>query len=62
LNSFNLLRQAKKAMNPIIFADVPNMSMIRVGGTYYMSTTTMHISLEVPIMKSKDLVNLKLVN
>ena len=25
--------------NPIIFADVPDMSMIRVGDTYYMSRT-----------------------
>src|SRR6201989_3010595 len=50
-----------KANNPIIFADVPDMSMIRVGHTYYMSSTTMHMSPGVPIMKSKDLVNWKLV-
>ncbi len=48
--------------NPVIFADVPDMSMIRVGETYYMSSTTMHMSPGVPIMKSKDLVNWKLVN
>lgn len=48
--------------NPIIFADVPDMSMIRVGDTYYMSSTTMHMSPGVPIMKSKDLVNWKLIN
>lgn len=51
-----------KATNPIIFADVPDMSMIRVGDTYYMSSTTMHMNPGVPIMKSKDLVNWKLVN
>ena len=51
-----------QAQNPIIFADVPDMSMIRVGDTYYMSSTTMHMSPGVPIMKSKDLVNWKLVN
>ena len=28
--------------------------MIRVGDTYYMSSTTMHLSPGVPIMKSKD--------
>jgi beta-xylosidase len=48
--------------NPIIFADVPDMSMIRVGDVYYMSSTTMHMSPGVPIMKSKDLVNWHLVN
>jgi beta-xylosidase len=52
----------QKAHNPIIFADVPDMSMIRVGATYYMSSTTMHMSPGVPIMKSKDLVNWQLVS
>ena len=51
-----------QAQNPIIFADVPDMSMIRVGNTYYMSSTTMHMSPGVPIMKSTDLVNWKLVS
>jgi beta-xylosidase len=50
-----------KAQNPIIFADVPDMSMIRVGDTYYMSSTTMHMSPGLPIMKSKDLVNWKTI-
>ena len=49
------------AQNPIIFADVPDMAMIRVGDTYYMSSTTMHLSPGVPIMKSKDLVNWSLL-
>jgi beta-xylosidase len=50
-----------QATNPVIFADVPDLSMIRVGDTYYMSSTTMHFNPGVPIMKSKDLVNWKLV-
>jgi beta-xylosidase len=54
--------QVHKAQNPIIFADVPDMAMIRVGDTYYMSSTTMHMSPGLPIMKSNDLVNWKLVN
>ncbi|SKC63759.1 glycoside hydrolase family 43 protein [Ohtaekwangia koreensis] len=53
---------AQKATNPIIFADVPDMSMIRVGKNYYMSSTTMHMNPGVPIMKSTDLVNWKLIN
>ena len=52
----------KQAQNPIIYADVPDMSMIRVGDTYYMSSTTMHMSPGVPIMKSKDLVNWEMLN
>ena len=59
---FVLRLPAQKAHNPIIFADVPDMSMIRVGNTYYMSSTTMHMSPGVPIMKSTDLVNWKMVN
>ena len=49
--------QQQAATNPVIFADVPDMSMIRVGDVYYMSSTTMHMSPGIPIMKSKDLVN-----
>src|SRR5215510_5514080 len=48
--------------NPVIFADVPDMAMMRVGDTYYMSSTTMHMSPGVPIMKSKDLINWSIVN
>jgi beta-xylosidase len=51
-----------KAQNPIIHADVPDMSMIRVGDTYYMASTTMHMSPGLPIMKSTDLVNWELVS
>ena len=51
---------AQTAHNPIIYADVPDLSMIRVGKTYYMSSTTMHMSPGVPLMKSTDLVNWQL--
>src|SRR5450759_4920035 len=54
--------QVKKSQNPVIFADVPDMSMVRVGDTYYMSSTTMHMSAGVPIMTSKDLVNWTLIS
>src|ERR1700759_3214925 len=59
---FALNAHAQKATNPIIYADVPDMSMIRVGNNYYMSSTTMHMSPGVPIMKSTDLVNWKIVS
>lgn len=48
------------ARNPVIWADVPDVSIMRVGDTYYMSSTTMHMSPGLPIMKSKDLVNWRL--
>lgn len=51
-----------QAVNPVIHADVPDLSMIRVGDTYYMSSTTMHMSPGLPIMKSKDLINWQLLN
>ncbi|MCP9753472.1 glycoside hydrolase 43 family protein [Ferruginibacter sp. HRS2-29] len=58
----NITAQVQQATNPVIFADVPDMSIIRIGKTYYMSSTTMHMSPGVPIMRSEDLVNWKLVN
>jgi beta-xylosidase len=53
---------AQAQHNPLIFADVPDLSMIRVGDVYYMSSTTMHMSPGVPVMKSTDLVNWRLVS
>lgn len=62
LTAFGGRAQKSKAHNPVIYADVPDLSMIRVGDTYYMSSTTMHMNPGVPIMKSNDLINWKLVN
>ena len=53
--------QAEPARNPVIWADVPDVAVIRVGYTYYMSSTTMHMSPGLPMMKSKDLVNWELI-
>jgi len=50
------------ARNPILWADVPDLAIIRVGDTYYTSSTTMHLSPGLPIMKSGDLVNWKIVS
>jgi beta-xylosidase len=52
--------KAEPDSNPIIHADVPDIAIIRVEDTYYMSSTTMHLSPGLPIMKSKDLVDWKL--
>lgn len=53
--------QARQTQNPVIWADVPDVAVIRVGDAYYMSSTTMHMSPGLPIMKSKDLVNWRLI-
>jgi beta-xylosidase len=52
---------AADARNPILWADVPDCAVIRVGDVYYMSSTTMHMSPGLPIMKSRDLVTWQLV-
>jgi beta-xylosidase len=52
---------AETVQNPIIWADIPDPSIVRVDSEYYMSHTTMHMAPGVPIMKSKDLVNWRTV-
>jgi len=52
---------AATARNPIIWADVPDMCMVRVGENYYMASTTMHLSPGLPLMKSRDLVNWEII-
>jgi beta-xylosidase len=54
--------QPDPAHNPLIWADVPDIAIMRVGKTYYMSSTTMHMSPGLPIMKSTDLVNWRMAS
>lgn len=54
-------KEINEARNPIIWADFPDPAVIRVGDTYYMSNTTMHMCPGLPIMKSKNLVNWEMV-
>ena len=48
--------------NPIIWADVPDIDVIRVGDTFYMVSTSMHSMPGCPIMKSKDLAHWELAH
>lgn len=41
--------------NPIINADVPDMSVCRAGDHFYMISTTMHLMPGAPIMRSADM-------
>jgi xylan 1,4-beta-xylosidase len=54
--------QAATVSNPVMWADIPDPAIVRVGSNYYMSHTTMHFAPGVPIMKSADLVNWKTVS
>ncbi|MBB3108020.1 beta-xylosidase [Paenibacillus phyllosphaerae] len=48
--------------NPVIWADVPDVSVIRVGSTFYMVSTSMHTMPGCPIMKSQNLKHWEIVN
>jgi len=48
---------AGKIDNPMLWADVPDPDVIRVGDTFYMVSTTMHLMPGAPVMASKDLKN-----
>ena len=43
--------------NPMLWADTPDPDVIRVGDTFYLVTTTMHLMPGAPVMASKDLKN-----
>lgn len=55
------LQAQEYASNPNIWADVPDMSVLRVNDYYYMSSTTMHMVPGVPVMRSKNLVDWEIV-
>jgi len=46
-----------KIHNPMLWADCPDPDVIRVGDTFYMVTTTMHLMPGAPVMASRDLKN-----
>ncbi|MCH5308742.1 MAG: glycoside hydrolase 43 family protein [Prevotella sp.] len=43
--------------NPMLWSDVPDPDVIRVGDYFYLVSTTMHLMPGAPIMRSKDLAN-----
>lgn len=48
--------------NPIINADVPDMSVCRAGKYFYMVSTTMHLMPGCPVMRSTDMKTWKTVS
>ena len=51
-----------KIQNPMLWADVPDPDIIRVGDTFYLVSTTMHLMPGAPVMRSKDLKNWETVS
>ena len=49
-------------LNPVIYADVPDMDIVRVDNDFWMVSTTMHFMPGAPIMHSTDLVHWETVN
>ncbi len=47
---------------PTVFSDIPDCDIIRVGGYYYMVSTTMNMVPGAPIMRSSDLVHWQIVS
>lgn len=45
------------ALEPTLWADVPDLAMCRVGARYYMVSTTMHFNPGIPVMVSTNLVD-----
>lgn len=48
--------------NPVLRMDYPDPEVIRVGDSFYMTTTSTHFMPGVPIMKSKDLKNWEVIS
>ncbi len=47
--------------NPIVYSDLPDPSVVRVGDDYYMTSTTMHFAPAVAVLHSKDLVGWEII-
>ena len=48
--------------NPVINLDYPDPEVIRVGDTYYMTTTSVHFTPAIPILRSRDLKHWNIVS
>lgn len=48
--------------NPVLWSDVPDPDVIRVGDDFYLISTTMHLMPGAPVMHSKDLVNWEIIS
>ncbi len=47
--------------NPIVYADLPDPTIVRVGDDYYMVSTTMHFCPSNVVLHSKDMVGWEII-
>ncbi|SDG93489.1 MULTISPECIES: glycoside hydrolase 43 family protein [unclassified Duganella] len=52
---------AAEYANPVLYADYSDPDVIRVDNDYFMVASSFHFSPGIPILKSKDLVNWKII-
>lgn len=52
-----LSKQGTPYTNPLIWADLPDLSITRSGKNFYLISTTMHLMPGAPVMTSRDLVH-----
>ncbi|WP_211481691.1 glycoside hydrolase family 43 protein [Arachidicoccus rhizosphaerae] len=57
-----LAQKSTSYENPLIWADFPDLSIVRHGKDYFLTSTTMHLMPGAPIMKSRDLVHWQTIN
>ncbi|KAL5332186.1 glycosyl hydrolase [Aspergillus crustosus] len=43
--------------NPVLWEDLPDPEVLRVGETYYMSASSFHFSPGAPVLQTSDLIN-----
>lgn len=61
-NKQSSISEVTSCTNPVIYADIPDISITRAGDEFYMISTTMHLMPGAPIMKSKDMVHWEIIN
>ena len=52
LAAFGAGAQGEAFRNPVVWADVPDPDVIRVGDDFYLVSTTMHLMPGGPVMRS----------
>ena len=50
------ISKSETYVNPLLWEDLPDMEVIRVGDVYYMSVSSFHFSPGAPVLRSYDMV------
>jgi beta-xylosidase len=57
LLDFKFINMSSTFTNPLIWEDLPDPELLRVGNTYYMSASSFHFSPGAPILQSPNLID-----